>query len=340
MPEQPHPAQDRPDDREPDLTAGAAARRLGVAVATLRSWDRRYGLGASRVTDGGHRRYSQADMLRLRRMCALVADGAPVADAARAVLGGDQAQTPAEDGGNAEPGVGERPAGRFGGGHTLPTGHHVGRRARGLARAAMRLDALAVHGNLDRAITELGVATAWAYLIQPVLYGMGRKWEGGASGPDADNPNRYVEVEHLLSECVLAALHRTAGRRGAPSVPVTPCAFGSRGVLLACTDRELHTLPLHALDAALAERGVAASMFGAALPTDALLRAVDRIRPSAVVLWSQHPDTADPAALRRLHNAPGTTVFAGGAGWSAPLPGNTVRITSLGQALAALTATP
>ncbi|MFI1585830.1 MerR family transcriptional regulator [Embleya sp. NPDC020630] len=325
--EPPPPASIRPGDleQELDLTAGAAASRLGVAATTLRSWDRRYHLGASRTSAGGHRRYSPDDMARLRRMCALVADGVPVADAARAVLGG----------GKAGP-TKQRPAGRSGGGHTFAVGTHASRQARGLARAAMRLDGAAVHDILDREITEHGVAATWENLAQPVLYGMGRKWEGGRGNRD---PNTYVEVEHLLSECVLAALHRACGRSHTTDAR-GPCAFGNRGVLLACTDKELHTLPLHALNAALIERGIATRMFGAALPADALGRAIARTRPSAVVLWSQNPDTADARSLDLLRDIPGTTVLAAGAGWGATSARGTVRLTSLTQALTVLTPTP
>ena len=39
------------------LTVAAVARRLGVAPATLRTWDRRYGLGPSSHEAGEHRRY-------------------------------------------------------------------------------------------------------------------------------------------------------------------------------------------------------------------------------------------------------------------------------------------
>lgn len=93
---------------------------------------------------------------------------------------------------------------------------------------------------------------------------------------------------------------------------------------------------MHALNAALIERVIPTRMFGAALPAGALRRAVDRTRPAAVVLWSQHPDAAAPDTLHVLHGIPGTTVRAAGAGWSTPLPHDTARLTSLAQALALL----
>jgi DNA-binding transcriptional MerR regulator len=61
------------------LTAGAAARRLGIAVTTLRSWHQRYGLGPSRHESGQHRRYTEGDLARLDLMRRLTADGLPAA---------------------------------------------------------------------------------------------------------------------------------------------------------------------------------------------------------------------------------------------------------------------
>ena len=44
------------------LEVAAVARRLGVATGTLRTWDRRYGLGPSEHQAGTRRRYTAADL--------------------------------------------------------------------------------------------------------------------------------------------------------------------------------------------------------------------------------------------------------------------------------------
>ncbi|HSA49233.1 MAG TPA: MerR family transcriptional regulator [Yinghuangia sp.] len=320
------------------LSTGAAARRLGVAVATLRSWDRRYGLGAGHVSSGGHRRYTSADMARLAYMCALVADGVPsaeAADAARAFTVDAAACSPAADTYGTLPAPestrlpvqsvpsapGEGKASRL---------SDAGRTVRGLTRAAMRLDADAVLSVLEREFGDRGVVGAWEALARPTLYGMGRKWERNAR---TDTASHYVEVEHLLSECVSTALRRT--RPGPHSVPWPP--RGGRGVLLACAEKELHTLPLEALTASLAERRVPVRMFGAALPGEALLRAVRRTGPAAVVLWSHTDKTAEPQLLGKLLRQAALLVCAAGPGWrNASTPNGSYRLTSLPQAVAVL----
>ncbi|HKT04416.1 MAG TPA: MerR family transcriptional regulator, partial [Rugosimonospora sp.] len=67
-------------------SAGEVARRLGVAVTTLRTWHQRYGLGPSRHAPGEHRRYSEQDLARLNVMVRRTAQGIPAAEAARIAL--------------------------------------------------------------------------------------------------------------------------------------------------------------------------------------------------------------------------------------------------------------
>ena len=71
---------------EPLLSVAAVARRLGVAPATLRTWDRRYGLGPTGHTVGRHRKYGPLDVARLELMQRALLRGASSAEAARFAL--------------------------------------------------------------------------------------------------------------------------------------------------------------------------------------------------------------------------------------------------------------
>ncbi|BCJ77124.1 transcriptional regulator [Catellatospora sp. IY07-71] len=281
-------------DDDEGLSAGAVARRLGIAVTTLRTWHQRYGLGPSAHDPGHHRRYDAADLRRLETMQRLTAQGVPAAEAARIARS-------ATDDGIAELGE-ERPAARAGGGHTVAVGR-AGAQARGLARAAMRLDALTVRHLVHDAVAQHGVAAAWQDLLVPVLAGIGARHAA---------TQRLVEVEHLVSRCVSEVLGGVP--RPAPGSPVP--------VLLACADEEQHSLPLEALAAALAERGVAARLLGARVPPRALLDAVRRTGPAIAVIWSHTAGTADVATLRELLAMPQRppVVAAAGPGWPDELP--------------------
>ncbi|HEV6955459.1 MAG TPA: MerR family transcriptional regulator [Promicromonospora sp.] len=88
------PAQNSGGSRtsSPGLAVAAVARRLGVAPATLRTWDRRYGLGPSGRTAGSHRRYTPDDVARLLVMRRLTLEGVAPVDAARAAVEADDAE--------------------------------------------------------------------------------------------------------------------------------------------------------------------------------------------------------------------------------------------------------
>ncbi|WP_051639736.1 MerR family transcriptional regulator [Cellulomonas sp. URHE0023] len=90
------PSDDEPQVvHAPALAVAAVARRLGVAPATLRTWDRRYGLGPSEHSAGAHRRYSAADVERLLVMRRLTLDGVAPAESARIALATDVSGAPA-----------------------------------------------------------------------------------------------------------------------------------------------------------------------------------------------------------------------------------------------------
>lgn len=288
------------------LTTGALARRLGVSPTTLRSWDRRYGIGPAVRADGRHRRWTPQDVAVLEAMCRLTSSGVPPAEAARAAkesAGVFPAQSPP-----VEPPARDRSKASG----TLPLGD-VRQECRGLARAAVRMDAPAVEEQLAAAVRQYGVAVAWQEVMVPTLHAVGRKW--------ASSGDRYVEVEHLLSWHVSTTL-----RRSTPPPSVAADASATGPVVLACVPGEQHTLPIEALNAVLGELRLPTRMFGAAVPAEALGTAVQRLGPSAVVLWAQARSTASLPLARHVagtqwgvKGARGRPmVVLGGPGWSGP----------------------
>lgn len=103
---------------------------------------------------------------------------------------------------------------------SLPLGD-VRLECRGLARAAVRLDAPAVEEQLTGAVARYGVVVAWQEVMVPTLHAVGRKW--------ASSGDRYVEVEHLLSWHVSTVLRRSTR----PPAPRAEAAV-TGPVLLAC----------------------------------------------------------------------------------------------------------
>ena len=298
----------------PEATLGVAAvaRRLGVATGTLRTWDRRYGLGPSEHQTGSRRRYTSRDVARLDLMRRLMLQGATPAEAARVACRDDdrpavgEAAEPAAalKGRRREP---ARPAPvargrrvqRPGGGRVVPL-REGSPAARGLARAAMSLDGDACTAMLVASLRRRGVVPTWNEVLCPVLAGVGDRWRSTGSG---------IEVEHLLSESAEAALRSGTRTHHAPQ--------GVRPVVLAALSPEDHRLPMVALSAALAERAVPVRMLGVRLPLQALADAVVRTGPAAVFLWS-HGTQGQPRLPTLDHFLavrPRPALVLGGPGW-------------------------
>lgn len=293
-------AADAEEPPGPRLTVAAVAHRLGVAPATLRTWARRYGLGPSEHQAGAHRRYTPEDVARLQTMRRLTLEGVPPADAARVALAAPFVPSGPDSGAPLPDREGRLRPRRGGPGGRVLALPGADAAVRGLGRAAMALDAHAVTAIVREEVQRSGVLHTWDHVLRPVLVSVGARWAATGDG---------VEVEHLLSDCTAAVLREAAG--GVAEEP------GRRPVLLSCAPEEQHALPLHALAAGLAERGVAVRTLGPSLPADALVSAVRRTGPAALFVWSQLPGTADPEVLEALPvTRPPTAVVVGGPGWA------------------------
>ncbi|MGC4773611.1 transcriptional regulator [Micromonospora sp. DT44] len=187
--------------------------------------------------------------------------------------------------------------------------------------AAEDLDGNRVAALMLELAAEWGVPALWEQVCQPLLAPL--------SGRDAGE----IAVEHALSEGVRVGLdvyRRDPGR----SLP-------TGGVLLAGVEREAHSLGLHALAAALRERGHGCLHLGPALPWSALSSAVRRARPYTVVVWSQTPVTGRAYRLVRFaRDFPGLRVYGAGPGWIEPLAAPAVHMSALPAAVAACLSVP
>ncbi len=70
---------------EPLYNIGVVTRMTGISKATLRAWERRYGFPESERTSGGHRLYSERDIIQLRWVKNRIDQGMQTAQAVRAL---------------------------------------------------------------------------------------------------------------------------------------------------------------------------------------------------------------------------------------------------------------
>ena len=180
------------------MAIGSLARRTGVPVDTLRAWERRYGVLRPTRTEGGQRRYGNADVERVLWLAARVAEGQRISDAVAAL-------NALEHEGDADVAAGG------------PTAALAAR----LAAAARQGDGPRVELELDRAFAALPLVQAMELVIFPALAELGRRWAEGEA---------VVVAEHLLSAATerRLAARLSAARRPRGPIAIVACPSGER----------------------------------------------------------------------------------------------------------------
>jgi MerR family transcriptional regulator, light-induced transcriptional regulator len=243
-------------------TIKRAAELVGVPVAVLRAWQRRYGIVNPVRSDGNYRLYDDDDIAVLQRMRSLVGTGWAPKEAANAILGGSAPSPVGEFGPALDHGDALKP---------WPP-------ATDLVRAAAALDSTAIGRLLDEHLA----AGSFEYVVDgwllPALEQLGAAWATGAVS---------VAGEHLVAAAVQrrlsAAFDAAAGVSHPPHV-LTGLPQGCR-----------HELGMLAFATAVRRRGVAVTHLGQDLPIEDWAIAADRHRPEAVVLAVPTVDDIAPA---------------------------------------------
>lgn len=263
------------------LRIGEVARRTGVPVTTLRAWERRHRLLDPRRTDGGHRRYGLADVERVERMQALLAEGwgADAAAAeARRLMDADPASEEASRGPRTEV-------------------HGAERIVEDLAAATRRFDGTRISELVDDALAHFDIAAALDLVLMPWIRHVGDGWE--------DDPGAIAR-EHFASNAVRVRLLRLLRRR----VRVTA------GHLVAVApEHEDHDLGVLATSTVAVADGWQATFLGARTPTAALRGLLSEATPDVVLVGA----VGRPAARRFLDDVQdeplATRLVLGGPGF-------------------------
>jgi DNA-binding transcriptional MerR regulator len=228
------------------LRIQAVAIATGVPVATLRAWERRYGVPSPARTAASYRLYEQDDVAEIERMRDLVAEGTRAAQAAEVV-------------------VRERAAGLGAGG--APDAE----RSRQLViermlRAMVRMDSDALDRELSMA-AEMDDAAAFDRVVGPALVRVGELWKRGEIS---------LAHEHFISDRVATYLHSRLRI-------ATPSEVRGR-VVLACFPDEDHSLALLAVALRFAVWGYRPTVLGPRTPPAAVGDAVRMVDPDLVGL--------------------------------------------------------
>ena len=236
-------------------TIKRASEMVGVPVATLRAWQRRYGVVNPGRSASGYRLYGADDIAVLRRMQALVASGwspkeaAAAAASAEADLEREPAELPRD----------EPPRGRS---------RRAGTGTLDLVAAAAALDPVAITWLLDDHFAKGSFEQVVDGWLLPELERLGQAWADGAVS---------VAGEHLAAAAVqrrLSAAFDAAALDSARSpLLLTGLPPGCR-----------HELGILAFATAARRQGLAVVHLGPDLPLRDWLTAADRHQPDAVVI--------------------------------------------------------
>jgi len=266
-------------------TIKQASRLTGVSVASLRTWERRYGVVEPHRNDSGYRLYDEKDLSAMSTMRRLVDGGWSPAEAADAVRRGTV------------PAVLDQVVGP-----ETSTGPHPPNAVTYMQRflsSAEQMDTAGIEESLDGGFA-LGsfehVVDSWLF---PTLEALGEGWARG----EIDVAGEHA-ASHAVHRRLSAAFDAAASRSRGPAV-VVGLPSGSQ-----------HDLGALAFATAIRRRGMDVLYLGANVPVSSWEAAVRSREARAAVMSVVSPKdrpSAIAVAERLLSQALVPTVCAGGA---------------------------
>jgi len=240
---------------------GVVSRMTGISMATLRAWERRYDFPQSERTDGGHRLYTERDILRLRWVKERIDNGMQTAQSINALrhqektgnlFFSDVLKTPQNS-------------------MSYDYSDYFESIKKRLLNALEKHDVL----NADEIFTE-GLASISpddmiVRVIGPLLSDIGESWEVGKI---------FIATEHLATNYLRQRL--MMWMLSGPPIKIR------KPIVLACAPEEWHEGSLLIIGAILRRRRYPVAYLGQSLPLDDLVNYIKEITPLLVVVVAMH----------------------------------------------------
>ena len=256
-------------NKEPIYNIGVVARMTGVSMATLRAWERRYDFPDSDRTAGGHRLYSERDVLRLRWVKDRIDQGMQTSQAIHALRR-------QEESGNLAL-VEQIPSMQDERTHTAEP--HLHTYTDQLFQAFENKDLTAADSLLGEILALTSPEKMIFDVIGPTIARIGTAWEAGKMN---------VATEHLATNYLRQRLLMWMVS-GPPPKAINP-------IVLACAPNEWHEGSLLILGALLRRRRWPVAYLGQAVPLPDLAGYVQDLKPSMVIAIAMTDETASELA--------------------------------------------
>lgn len=217
----------------------------GVSAATLRAWERRYGIPSPQRTASAYRLYTDRDVELIKGLCELCDRGISPAQAAQMVKVTERSHVEAVQ--------------------LASDGAELA--AQKILVGVERFDVDMVEAAVRHASLLGSGMTLLERVFVPVMTEVGNRWRAGSMN---------IAQEHLATQ-VIAATTLDLIRLSRPSSP-------SRTALLACVAGEAHALPVLAVALGMSEWNIRTVVLGADTPPEAIRCAVAEVRPDVIGL--------------------------------------------------------
>ncbi len=302
---------------EPLYNIGVVARMTGISMASLRAWERRYDFPESKRTLGGHRLYSERDIIRLRWVKQRVDGGMQTSQAIKSLLHQEQTGQPVltEEAFNGRLfRIGDEVYQQ----ETLERedkrSYFISLQDR-LATALILHDTLAADNLMGEALAVFAPEALILNVIRPVMDEIGEQWEQNKIS---------VATEHLATNYLRQRLLTWM-------VSAPPPRF-QQTIVLACAPDEWHEGSLLIIGALLRRRLWSVVYLGQAVPLPDLASLVQEVNPPLVVVVAMTENAAsnlidwpswikDTASKGRPVFSFGGRVFVEKPEWRIKVPG-------------------